>query len=141
MPGRRVGRSVTKSVDVRTTPERAFDYLSDATNWPEWSIVNLKSVTPGKDGWYETVTREGHGQLKLLSNKAFGLLDHVWKDPRASWMVHARVIPNGDGCTFLITLHQPPTMDDSTFDAAMEEMDIEMNRLREALEAMSGSAE
>ena len=57
-----------------------------------------------------------------------------WKDPQASWEVFARVVPNGDGSTVMMTLFQPPVMDNQQFDHAMKEMDAEMNKLREILE-------
>jgi hypothetical protein len=131
---KKISRSITKSVDLDVRPEEAFDFLNNPENWPKWAIVNMKSVKPASDGWYHTETRQGSGQLKMLSNKSLGLLDHVWKDPQASWTVPARVVPNGDGCTFLITFFQPPVLDDKAFDAAAKEVDIELAQLREILE-------
>ena len=130
----KISRSITKSIDLQTTPRRTFDFLSDPMNWPKWAVVNMKSVKPGKDGWYETETRQGRGQIKILCDKASGLLDHIWKDPQASWTVPARVIPNGEGCTFLMTFLQPPVMDDKAFDLAAEEVDVELSKLKEILE-------
>lgn len=129
-----ISRSITKVVDLRVSPERALDFLSDPENWPKWAIVNMKSVKLATDGWYDTETRQGKGQLKMLSNKALGLLDHVWKDPQASWTVPARVVPNGEGSTFMMTFFQPPALDDKAFDAAAKEVDSELARLKEILE-------
>jgi hypothetical protein len=72
-------------------------------------------------------------EWKFGSSK-LGILDHVWKDPQASWKVYARVVPNGDGSTVMMTLFQPPIMTDIQFDQAMKEMDIEMAKLKEVLE-------
>jgi hypothetical protein len=134
MQSLKISRSITKSVDLLVTPERAFDFLNNPENWPKWAIVNMKAVKPASDGWYYTETRQGSGQLKMLSNKSLGLLDHVWKDLQTSWTVPARVVPNGDGATFLMTFFQPPVLDDRAFDAAAKEVDIELARLKEILE-------
>ncbi len=134
MQPRKISRSITKSVDLRVGVERAFDFLNNPENWPKWAIVNMKSVKPATDGWYDTETRQGKGQLKMLSNRPLGLLDHLWKDPQASWTVPARVVPNGDGATFLMTFFQPPVLDDHAFDAAANEVDIEMAKLKDLLE-------
>ena len=115
-------------------PEKAFDFISNPENWPKWAIVNMKSVTLAADGWFDTETRQGKGQLKMLSNKSLGLLDHLWRDPQASWTVPARVVANGDGCTFLMTFFQPPALDDKAFDAAANDVDIELAKLKEILE-------
>lgn len=127
-------RSITKSVDIEVSPQTTFTFLNDPLNWPKWAIVNMKSVTRGKDGWYDTVTRQGNGQLKMASDSTSGILDHIWKDPQASWTVPARVVPNGKGCTFLITFFQPPVLTDAAFDAAAKEVDRELAKLKELLE-------
>lgn len=134
MQRQKIRRSITKSVDVRVSAERAFDFINDPENWPKWAIVNMKSVKPATDGWYETETRQGKGQLKMVSNKSLDLLDHVWKDPQASWTVPARIVPNGDDSTFMMTFFQPPALDDEAFDTAAKEVDTELARLKEILE-------
>lgn len=134
MQGLKLSRSVTKSVDLHVSPERAFGFLNNPENWPKWAIVNMKSVKQATGGWYDTETRQGNGQLKILSNKSLGLLDHVWKDPQASWTVPARVVPNGDGSTFMMTFFQPHALDDEAFDAAAKEVETELAKLKEILE-------
>jgi hypothetical protein len=135
MQPKKISRSITRYVDLRVGVERAFDFLNDPENWPKWAIVNMKSVKPASDGWYDTETRQGKGQLKMFSNKPLGPLDHVWRDPQASWSVPARVVPDGDGSTFLLTFFQPPVLNDNAFAAATtKEVDIELAKLKELLE-------
>lgn len=133
-----VRRSITKSVDLRVSQGRAFEYLSDPMNWPKWAVVNMKSVRPRIDGWYETETRQGNGQLKMIASKSHGLLDHMWKESSRIVDRAARVVANGEGCTFMMTFFQPPVMDEAMFEAAALEVDKELSRLKEILE--SGSA-
>ena len=130
----KIARSTIKSVDIQAAPDKVFAFLSDALNWPEYAIVNLRSVSPGQNGWFKAVTKFGEGDLKVNPVKEFGILDHTWKDPQASWQVYSRVVPNGDGSAVMMTLFQPPVMDDQQFDHAMKEMDTEMNKLKEILE-------
>src|SRR5271154_5364513 len=132
----KISRSITKAVDLRVAPEKAYAYLHDLMNWPQWAIVNMKQVKPGKDGWHETVTRYGKGQLKMIGNASLGILDHLWKDEQASWTVPARVVPNGGGSTFFMTFFQPPALDDAAFDAAAKEVDVELKQLKNILEAI-----
>jgi hypothetical protein len=49
--------------------------------------------------------------------------------------VPLRIVANGDGVTVMMTFFQPPVMTDQQFDQAMNEMDIEMNKLKEILES------
>ncbi|MEW6056578.1 MAG: SRPBCC family protein [Bdellovibrionota bacterium] len=130
----KISRSKIKTVDIQAPVEKVFAFLADPMNWPRYAVVNLRSVTPGKNDWYKAVTKFGEGELKITPIKEFGLLDHIWKDPQATWTVYSRVVPNGDGATVSMTLFQPPIMNDAQFDQAMLEMDIEMAKLKEILE-------
>jgi hypothetical protein len=67
--------------------------------------------------------------------KNLGVFDHIWRDPPATWRVYGRVVSNNEGSTVMMTLFQPPVMNDAQFDNAMKEMDIEMARLKEIMEA------
>ena len=34
-------------------------------NWPQYAVVNLRSVSPGQDGWVNAITKFGEGQIKV----------------------------------------------------------------------------
>ncbi len=131
---KRIARSAIKSVDIQATPEKVYGFLSNPMNWPQYAVVNLRSVSPGNDGWFKAVTKFGEGHLKIEGVKELGLFDHVWKDPQATWKVYSRVVPNGEGSTVMMALFQPPVMTNEQFDQAMREMDMEMEKLREIME-------
>lgn len=130
----KIARSATKSADIAAPPDKVYAFLADPMNWAQYAVVNLRSVSPGRDGWFKAVTKFGEGELKINGVKELGLFDHVWKDPQATWKVYSRVVPNGDGSTVTMTLFQPPVMSDEQFDHAMKEMDVEMAKLKEILE-------
>lgn len=131
---RKIARSAIKHADIQAAPERVFAFLADPMNWPQYAVVNLRAVSPGEDGWFHAVTKFGEGKIKVNGAKGFGILDHTWQDPQATWDAYCRAVPNGDGATVMFTLFQPPGMDDRQFDDAMKDMDIEMAKLKEILE-------
>ena len=131
---RRIARSAIKSVDIQASPGRAFDFLANPMNWPEYAVVNLRSVSSAQDGWFHAVTKFGEGALKVNAVKELGVFDHVWKDPQATWQVYSRVAPNREGATVMMTLFQPAVMSDQQFDEAMKQMDTEMKKLKAILE-------
>lgn len=132
---KKISRSAVKYVDIAAVPEKVYGFLSNPMNWPKYAVVNLRSVAPGHDGWFKAVTKFGEGEIRVFGVPEHGILDHVWKDPQASWKVYARAVPNGEGTTVMMTLFQPPVMDNAQFDMAMKEMDIEMGKLKEVLES------
>lgn len=127
-------RSVTKSVAINRSPADVFHFLADAANWPKWAIVNVLSVTPASDGWWDMHTPGGQAKLRIRAVKASGLLDHDFVAPDARWTVPARVVPNADGAEFLITFFQPPTFTDEFFDQQVSLVDKELAKLKEVLE-------
>jgi hypothetical protein len=131
---RRIARSAIKSVDIQARPDKAFDSLANSMNWPAYAVVNLRSVSPGKDRWFHAVTKFGEGALKVNAVKELGVFDHVWKDKQATWQVYSRVAPNREGATVMMTLFQPAVMSDQQFDEAMKQMDTEMKKLKAILE-------
>lgn len=130
----KISRSAIKYVDIQAAPEKVYTFLSNPLNWPQYAVVNLRSVSPGENEWFHAVTKFGAGEIRVNGVKEFGILDHVWKDPQASWTVYSRVVPNGGGSTVMMTLFQPAVMRDAQFDGAMKEMDIEMAKLKDVLE-------
>jgi hypothetical protein len=131
---KKISRSAIKSVDIQAAPDKVFAFLSNPIRWPEYAVVNLRSVSPGPDGWFKAVTKFGEGEIKIIAVKELGIFDHIWKDPQASWQVYSRVVPNGEGSTVMMTLFQPSVMTDPQFDHAMKQMDMEMAKLKEILE-------
>ena len=136
---KKIARSAIKSIDIAAAPEEIYHFLSNPMNWPQYAVVNLKSVSPGRDGWFKAVTKFGEGEIKIEGVKNLGVFDHIWRDPQATWKVYGRVVPNSEGSTVMMTLFQPTMMSDAQFDHAMKEMDIEMAKLKEVLEALAVS--
>jgi hypothetical protein len=133
---RNVCRSITKSVGINRDPGAVFAYLSGAANWPQWAIVNVKSVA-GLDasGWWDMLTPHGPAKLRIRADAKHWILDHDWHDPQANWTVPARVVSNGDGAEFTMTFFQPATFTDKFFDEQIKLVDIELAKLKQVLES------
>lgn len=129
-----IAKSITKTIDICAKPEKVFQFLSNPMNWPQFAIVNLKSVRPGTKGVYEILSKNGSGQIQMLSNEKLGILDHIWRDKEASWTVFMRAMPNFEGTTLSTTFFQPEQLPQGAFDQSMRDMDIEFAKLKEVLE-------
>ena len=82
-----ITRSMIKSIDIKASKLKVFNFVSNPMNWPKWAVINLQSVDYGSDGWFKMITRRGIGDLKLHLDKEMGIFDHTWKDLQASWIV------------------------------------------------------
>ena len=127
-------RSVTKTVSIDREPAAVFQFLADATNWPQWAVVNVLSVSPAGDEWWDMRTPGGPAKLRIRAVASHGLLDHDFVAADAQWSVPARVVPNAGGSLFMITFFQPPTFSDKIFDEQVSLVDKELAKLKELLE-------
>ena len=126
--------SITKTVSIDAPPNRVFEFLADATNWPKWAIVNVKSVTPIDDEWFEMETPAGQAKLRIRPNPELGTLDHDFIAPDASWTVPARVVPNGSGSEFMITFFQPRSFTRDFFEEQAALVEKELAQLKALME-------
>lgn len=80
-------------------------------------------------------TPAGVAKLHIRPNAEFGILDHDFNAPGASWTVPARVVPNGDGCEFTITFFQPPALTRQFFEEQAGLVDKELAQLKTLMES------
>jgi uncharacterized protein YndB with AHSA1/START domain len=131
-------RSVTQSVTIDRPVQDVYAFLSDAANWPRWAMVNVLAAEPGDEpGWWRIATPDGRGEIRIRADAATGVLDHDVRDPEEpGWMatVPARVVANGRGADFVMTILQPPELDDEAFDRWLSVTMTEFATLKEVLE-------
>lgn len=134
-------RSITKTVRIACDPQAAFGFLADLGNWPRWAVVNVKSTRRADDAdWWDMITPRGAARLRMRADARHGILDHDFVDSQASWTVPARVIRSGAGTEFMITFFQPPGFTDDFFDEQIQQVDVELAKLKELLEGSAGAA-
>ncbi|MGW7824369.1 SRPBCC family protein [Streptomyces puniciscabiei] len=131
-------RAVTKTVTIARPPREVFAFLADAANWPLWAVVNVKAIEPDHEaGWWRMITPRGPARFRIRSNAELGLLDHDYIEEDADRSVPARVVPNGEGSEFMMTLVQPASYSDAFFDEQSALIDTELTTLKEVLEGIS----
>jgi hypothetical protein len=131
-------RSVTQSVTIDRPARDVHAFLSNAANWPRWAVVNVLAAEPGHEpGWWRIATADGPGEMCIRADAATGVLDHDFRDPdEPGWTatVPARVVANGRGADFVMTIFQPPELDDEAFDRWLADTATEFTTLKEVLE-------
>lgn len=127
--------AITKTISINAPQHRVFAFLADAANWPKWAIVNVKSIKPADGQWWDMETPAGMAKLRIRPNAEFGILDHDFNAPDASWTVPARLVPNGSGCLFMITFFQPPAFTKQLFEEQAALVDKELSQLKSLMES------
>lgn len=132
-------RSVTRSVTIDRPAADVHAFLADGANWPRWAVVNVLAAEPAPEpGWWRIATPDGAGEIRIHADAGTGVVDHEFRDPNdPGWVatVPARVVPNGRGAEFMLTVLQPAELDDETFDRMLESIATELATLKTVLEA------
>jgi uncharacterized membrane protein len=127
--------TVTKSVALAAPAARAFAFIMDGRNWPQWAIHNVKSVKQRDDGSWELETPRGTGHLKLVGDAGTGVIDQSFTAADSgTWRVPGRVAPVPGGCVFSMVFARPQGLSDDAFKQGMRLLDEELAALKKAVE-------
>jgi hypothetical protein len=127
--------TLTKTINIKASPDKVWDYVNDLSKWAEWAIHNVKSLRQGNDGFWLMDGPRGTSKVKMNSDKTTGILDHDFIDPgEGHWKVTCRVVSGNLGSHFMITFTKPEQMPDEAFEMGMKMLDEELLKLKEILE-------
>ncbi len=127
--------TITKTINIKVSPDKAWDYVNDLSKWADWAIHNVKSVRQGDNGFWLMDGPGGISSVKMNSDKTTGILDHDFIDPgEGHWKVLCRVVAGNLGSHFMITFTKPFQMPDEAFEMGMKVLDEELLKLKEVLE-------
>jgi hypothetical protein len=127
--------TLTKTINIKASPGKVWDYVNDLSKWAEWAIHNVKSVRQDDNGFWLMDGPRGTSKVKMNSDKATGILDHDFIDPiEGHWRVPCRVLAGNLGSHFTITFTKPEQMPDEAFEMGMKMLDEELQKLKENLE-------
>lgn len=127
--------TITKTININTSPDKVWDYVNNLSNWPEWAIHNITDSNKGDDEYWLMKGPRGVSKVKMYSNKVFGILDHEFIDPsEGSWLVPCRVIAGHEGAHFMISFTKPAQMPNEAFKMAMKLLDEELLALKQIIE-------
>lgn len=129
-----IAYSITKSVSIDAPMSKVFAFLADLSNWPQWAVVNVKSLVPAGGDWWDLKTAVGGAKMRMRADAESGVLDHDFDDTQAQWTVPARVVPNGTGCDVVMTFFQPPMFSQAVFQRHVALVDDEFAQLKTLME-------
>jgi hypothetical protein len=127
--------TLTKTINIKASPDKVWDYVNDLSKWPQWAIHDVKTSRKGENGFWLIDGPRGTSKVRMNSNKATGILDHDFIDPgEGHWIVPCRVVAGSEGTHFMITFTKPEQMPDEAFKTGMKMLDEELLKLKELLE-------
>lgn len=125
------------SVSIERPWREVYDFAADPTTLPQWAAGLAGSeVRRGEDGDWVTESPMGLVSVVFAASNPFGVLDHEVTLPGGEIVANPlRVIPNGDGCDVVFTVHRRPGMSDEDFERDAAAVAADLATLRRLMQA------
>lgn len=101
--------TTTQFVSINASYDKVFDYLKNPLLYKDWSINFIKDVIVENNETF-AITPMGKTKFWVKGDKSTGNIDIFMGAGRHP--TPTRLLPNGDGVTYLFTLFQPDGMPD-----------------------------
>ena len=121
------------SVAIDRPFAQVYAFASDPLNLPQWASGLAGGIERAGDHW-QIVTPEGRFVLRFAASNQWGVLDHTVVLPGGEVYVPMRVVANGEGSQFEITLFRQPGMDDAAYQRDLGLVNDDLMRLKALLE-------
>ena len=125
------------SVSIRRPWREVYDFAAEPTNLPQWAAgLAHAEVRRDPDGRWVTDSPMGPVTLEFAEPNPFGVLDHDVTLPSGETVANPlRVVPNGDGCDVVFTVHRRPGMSDEDFERDVAAVAADLATLRQLMQA------
>ncbi|MCI0556820.1 MAG: SRPBCC family protein [Anaerolineae bacterium] len=120
----------THSITLEVSYAKAYDYLSDWRNQPDWAVNFVKGIRQENNRIIMT-TPNGDVPIQWRTNRELGTIDMVF--PGDS-VLPTRITAIGDSLVYTFTFSVPSDMPDEVFRHAQENMEEELKVLKSILE-------
>ena len=130
---------VHQSVHVSTTIDRpaadVYDFASNPLNLSAWASGLAHRDVQLVDGQWVVDSPMGRVVVAFAPSNDFGVLDHDVTLPAGETVRNPmRVIPNGDGCDVVFTVHRRPGTSVTDFAADVDAVTADLAALRALME-------
>lgn len=127
--------STTLAVTIKRSPKDVYDYISDLSNWHEFSdfAANFEKIS---DTEYIAHTSQGDIKVVALFDKRRMLLDTncILPDGEIQTIPY-RVVPNRDGAELMMTNFRPKSSSKKDYEEQLYWIEVELKRAKKILEA------
>jgi hypothetical protein len=130
---------VHESVHVSTTIDRraadVYGYASNPLNLSRWAAGLAHQDVQQLDGEWVVDSPMGRVVVAFAPANEFGILDHDVTLPGEETVRNPmRVIPNGEGCDVVFTVHRRPGMSETEYAGDVQAVTVDLAALRALME-------
>lgn len=130
-----VFESAHLSTTIDRPPEEVYAYASDPRNLSNWAAGLADREVQLRDGAWVVDSPMGRVTVEFAPANPFGVLDHDVTLPSGETVTNPmRVVPNGDGCDVVFTVHRRAGMSASEFAADTDAVAADLATLRDLMQ-------
>jgi hypothetical protein len=130
-----VHESVHVSTPIDCPAGDVYEYAANPVNLSSWAAGLAHQDVELVDGQWVVDSPMGRVVVAFAPSNDFGILDHDVTLPDGETVRNPmRVIPNGDGCDVVFTVHRRPGMSATEFAADVDAVTADLAALRTLLE-------
>lgn len=120
----------THSVTLNVPFDKAYDFLSDWRNQPQWAVNFVKGIKE-ENGQIIMTTPNGDLPIQWRTNRNLGTIDMIF--PGDS-LLPTRLSAIGDSLVYTFTFSVPTDLPEEAFRQSQRNMDEELATLKRILE-------
>jgi hypothetical protein len=130
-------RAETRSITIDAPPDTVLDIITDPTTLPGRAPEFARGGVSADGGVWIVDTIAGQARFRLRISREAGTVDLLAeKQPEVGERgTFSRVIPNGSGSEYLLTLLFGPAMSEEAIERQMGHIEKELARVKEMAEA------
>lgn len=128
-------QSYAISLSIKCSPERAYTYLAEPKNFPEWALAVGPGMTQIGPLEWATQSPTGDMRVRFCPRNSLGVLDHaIYRPGEEPLMMPMRVFPNGEGCELTFVYFRRPGSTDEEYRSVIEWVTTDFMALKSQLE-------
>ncbi len=122
------------SITIDRPAADVYGFASDPRNLAQWAAGLANGVVESHDGAWVVESPMGRVTVAFAPPNPFGILDHRVTLPSGVTVDNPmRVIPNGDGCDVVFTVHRRSGVDSDEFAADTDAVAADLATLRDLM--------
>jgi hypothetical protein len=126
-------RAETRSITIAAPPREVLRFVADPRNLPRWAPGFAPAVLEREGRWFVSGER-GEFEIVVLASDELGTFD-LWPAADARRGIRTRVIANGDGSEYVLTILMQDDVDEAAVTGQIEVIEQELGAVRELMEA------
>ena len=131
-------RSQTQSVTIEAHPDTVYAFVADPRNLPRWASTFALRMWPADHDEWVVPSSAGEVRVRYEADPRRRTVDvhmrPVQPTPGVEGMAASRVVPNGRNAEYVFTMFQFDGMPNEVWQGQLEELPLELVRLKEAVE-------